>query len=169
MEGALIDERIGSKRGRDEKGSIGRLEKRPSGIVVIDDYSGDEMINGVKYEEEKTTPGGDGGGGGGLFSQLIVNLVNSPRSSPQPTEKIGDGGGEAGSNGAVSNGGEVVPEEKEKEKDGDGGEVVENGVEDGGEDIVAKLPATLSDVFKIEDTAPPADEASILLHSIIHD
>ncbi|KAI3525724.1 hypothetical protein L1887_04757 [Cichorium endivia] len=162
MEGGVIDERIGNKRGRDEKGSIGRLEKRPSGMVVLEEYSGDEMINGVKYEEEKPTPGGDGGGGGGLFSQLIVNLVNSPKSSQQPEEKNGDdGGGEDG--GALSNGGEVVAE-----KDDGGGEVEEN-EEDGGDDIVAQLPATLSDVFKIEDTAPATDEASILLHSIIHD
>ncbi|KAI3788696.1 hypothetical protein L2E82_01469 [Cichorium intybus] len=162
MEGGVIDERIGNKRGRDEKGSIGRLEKRPSGMVVLEEYSGDEMINGVKYEEEKPTPGGDGGGGGGLFSQLIVNLVNSPKSSQQPEEKNGDeGGGEDG--GALSNGGEVVAEKE------DGGGEVEENEEDGGDDIVAQLPATLSDVFKIEDTAPATDEASILLHSIIHD
>lgn len=166
MEGGVIDERIGNKRGRDdEKGSLGRLEKKPSGLVVLEEYSGDEMINGVKYEEEKPTPGGDGGGGGGLFSQLIVNLVSSPKSNQQPAEKNGDGvGGEEGG-GALSNGGEVAAE-----KDGGvGGEVVED-EEDGGEDdIVAHLPATLSDVFKIEDTAPASDEASILLHSIIHD
>ncbi|KAJ9543008.1 hypothetical protein OSB04_022715 [Centaurea solstitialis] len=208
MEGGKIiergeEERIGSKRGRDEKGKMGRLEKRPSGMVVVEEYSGDEMINGVKYEEKKIS---SGGGGEGLFNQLITNLVGSPKSNGSVKTDVfeagsekknggggggsdgdvggGGGGGGGGSGGGVinnlisnifsSNGGGGGGEEVVEKEGGGGGEVVVEGGEkdddDGGEDaidnIVAKLPRTLS-----EDTVPvPAtDEASILLHSIIHD
>ncbi|KAI3666926.1 hypothetical protein L6452_41967 [Arctium lappa] len=202
MEGGKIEEeRIGSKRGRDddEKGNMGRLEKRPSGMVVIEEYSGDEMINGVKYEEEKITSSSSADGGGeGLFNQLITNLVNSPKPNQQvetdvfeagseKKKKNGSGGGGGGGviNNLISNifssngggGGEVVEKGGDGEvvvEKGGGGEVVEKGgggevVEKGGggntiDNIVSKLPRTLS-----EDAVPPTDEASILLHSIIHD
>lgn len=191
MEGGKIErgeeeERIGSKRGRDEKSNIGRLEKKPGGMVVVEEYSGDEMINGVKYEEEKISSGG-----GGLFNQLITNLVNSPKSNQQVEPDVFEAGSEkknGGEGGGVinnlisnifsSNGGGEEAVEKDGggggevvKKDG-GGEVVEKDGENDGDDgggntignIVSQLPRTLS-----EDAVPATDEASILLHSIIHD
>nr|GEW85215.1 hypothetical protein [Tanacetum cinerariifolium] len=169
MEGGVFDDErisVGSnKRGReDENGKIGRLEKKPSGT---EEYSGDEMINGVKYEEEKDnlspSPTPKPNSGGGLFNQLINNLV-SPRAS-EPHDHVFDP--ESDKNGHVPgifscNGGDEVV-------DNDGGEVVDK---DGGaevvDNIVAKLPTTLSE-DTVPAAAPPADEASILLHSIIHD
>ncbi|XP_024975906.1 uncharacterized protein LOC112513777 [Cynara cardunculus var. scolymus] len=181
----MEEERIGSKRGRDdEKGNMGRLEKRASGMVVVEEYSGDEMINGVKYEEEKIS---DGGGGGGLFNQLITNLVNSPKSNQQlETDHVFQAGSEKNSGGGAAAGGGVINDFISNIFNSSGGgggeEVVENGGEvvekgDGGGDVVEKggggkiidnvvsqLPRTLS-----EDAVPATDEASILLHSIIHD
>nr|GEX97044.1 hypothetical protein [Tanacetum cinerariifolium] len=63
--------------------------------------------------------------------------------------------------GASCNGGDEVV-------DKDGGEVVEDGGAEVVDNIVAKLPTTLSE-DKVPASAPPADEASILIHSIIHD
>nr|GEW25463.1 hypothetical protein [Tanacetum cinerariifolium] len=173
MEGGVFDDdriSVGSnKRGReDENGKIGRLEKKPSGVVITEEYSGDEMINGVKYEEEKDSlsPSPKPNSSGGLFNQLINNLV-SPKAS-EPHEHVFDpesdkNGGENSGGGVINNlisgtfsrngGDEVV------DKDG-GAEVVDN--------IVAKLPRTLSE-DTVSASAPPTDEASILLHSIIHD
>ncbi|GJS48946.1 hypothetical protein Tco_0599067 [Tanacetum coccineum] len=189
MEGGVFDdERISlgsNKRGReDDNGKIGRLEKKPSGMVIIEEYSGDEMINGVKYEEEKDSlsPSPTPNSGGGLFNQLINNLV-SPRAS-EPREHVFEpesdknghvSGGENGGGGVINNlisgifrsnggGDEVV--------DKDGGEVVEDGGAEVVDNIVSKLPRTLSEdtvPATAPATAPPADEASILLHSIIHD
>ncbi|KAJ0626044.1 hypothetical protein HanLR1_Chr01g0007591 [Helianthus annuus] len=159
MEG---DERSGNKRGRDDEKVIGRLEKRPSVVEEYSyTYSGDEMINGVKYEEEKDTPtkgtgmvtgtgsvsvtstGTDDivtstgtstctGTGTGLFDQLITNLVSSPRPDNQ-SEK-----------GEVAKKGEVVE---------DGG--CEDGKDCGGsesviDNIVAQLPRTLSGILFFE-------------------
>lgn len=191
MEGGLVkrvssdkDESIGSKRGRDaqdNKGNMGRLEKRPSGMVIIDQeygYSGDEMINGVKYEEEKT-PTPNSGVSGGLFNQFITNLVNnSPRSNNHhpgtdffegELEKNGGlDSGEVGGEVVVKDGasdgksGEVV-ENNGGDGDGDGGEVGKN-EKDGGDiigSIVAKLPRTLSGIiifiFRILITANSPD------------
>ncbi|GJT06046.1 hypothetical protein Tco_0257550 [Tanacetum coccineum] len=86
----------------DDNGKIGRLEKKPSGMVIIEEYSGDEMINGVKYEEEKDSlsPSPTPNSGGGLFNQLINNLV-SPRAS-EPREHVFEP--ESDKNGHVSGG-----------------------------------------------------------------
>nr|XP_043626769.1 uncharacterized protein LOC122598231 [Erigeron canadensis] len=190
MEGGVFeDERIigiGNKRGRDQNDEkegekiVGRLGKRPSGIVVMDEedqdqysYSGDEMINGVKYEEEKSSTPTSATAGGGFFNQLITNLVNSPKSSADrhgcSANKFGHGSGEIVAGGGdddddghvvVENGGGAgADHENNNDKENGGGESIID-------DIVAKLPRTLS-----EDTvtAPEPDEASILLHSIIHD
>ncbi|XP_076883570.1 uncharacterized protein LOC143532392 [Bidens hawaiensis] len=158
MEGNLIEEKISNKRGReddnDEKGVVGRLEKRASGVVVLEEYNGDEMINGVKYEEEKeaTTPS--------LFNQLITNLVNSPKPSDHKPEAEFEKIKEEKCT--------INSKEKDKDKDdrkGDSAEVVEDEKDKNIIDsIVARLPRTLS-----EDRAPATDEASILIHSIIHD
>nr|GEW25462.1 hypothetical protein [Tanacetum cinerariifolium] len=157
MEGGVFDDErisVGSnKRGREDKNSkIGRLEKKPSGMVITQEYSGDEMINGVKYEEEKDSlspsPTPKPNSGGGLFNQLINNLV-SPRAS-EPHDHVFEP--ESDKNGGEnSNGGDEVVD-----KDG-GAEVVDN--------IVAKLPTTLSE-DTVSASAPPADEASILLNNI---
>nr|GEX59662.1 reverse transcriptase domain-containing protein [Tanacetum cinerariifolium] len=120
MEGGVFDDErisVGSnKRGReDENGKIGRLEKKPSGT---EEYSGDEMINGVKYEEEKDSlspsPKPKPNSGGGLFNQLINNL-----GSPRAIMVVEDGGGEVVDKDVIA-------------------EVVDN--------IVAKLPTTLSEI-----------------------
>nr|GEW16675.1 reverse transcriptase domain-containing protein [Tanacetum cinerariifolium] len=152
---------VGSnKRGReDENGKIGRLEKKPSGVVITEEYSGDEMINGIKYEEEKDSlsPSPKPNSSGGLFNQLINNLV-SPKAS-EPHEHVFDP--ESDKNGHVpgifsSNGGDEVVD-----KDG-GAEVVEDGGAEVVDNIVAKLPRTLSE-DTVPASAPPMDEASILL------
>ncbi|PWA61174.1 hypothetical protein CTI12_AA358470 [Artemisia annua] len=181
MEGGVFDdERISlgsNKRGReDDNGKIGRLEKKPSGMVIIEEYSGDEMINGVKYEEEKDSlsPSPTPKSGGGLFNQLITNLV-SPRAS-EPHEHVfepeSDKKGVENGGGVINNliSGIFSSNDNDEVVDKDGGEVVEDGGAEVVDNIVAKLPRTLSeDTVPAPATAPPADEASILLHSIIHD
>ncbi|XP_076894059.1 uncharacterized protein LOC143546239 [Bidens hawaiensis] len=117
-------------------------------MVVLEEYNGDEMINGVKYEEEKETTSPS------LFNQLITNLVNSPKPSDHKPEaesekidkeKCTSNGNDNGKDDSA----EVVEDEKDKN-------IIDS--------IVARLPRTLS-----EDRAPATDEASILIHSIIHD
>ncbi|KAK9060937.1 hypothetical protein SSX86_018117 [Deinandra increscens subsp. villosa] len=170
MEGDLVDlekknKSGGNKRERDDVMGRG-LEKRMSGVVEEYSYSGDEMINGVKYEEEKDemingvkhedeikeapAPAHDANG---LFDQLITSLVNSPRSNQEDESKVNGDETEEKVNGDETEEKKINGDEEEE------GDVIDN--------IVARLPRTLS-----EDTpvpAPAADEASILIHSIIHD
>ncbi|KAK1440048.1 hypothetical protein QVD17_05873 [Tagetes erecta] len=161
------ERRSGNKRGRDnddeQKQQEGRLEKKPSGIHMINvieeySYSGDEMINGVKYEEEKqdTPTSKNPSPSAGLFNQLITNLVNTTNTSNNPDCENSNSNSNNGINNDIinSNGNSNSIKVAENEKDGS---IID--------DIVDKLPRTLS-----EDTVvPAADEASILIHSIIHD
>ncbi|XP_071691041.1 uncharacterized protein [Rutidosis leptorrhynchoides] len=202
---------IGNKRERSDDGEITkRLEKKPSGMTMVNQvfgelevqnnnntntnydysYSGDEMINGVKYEEEKEditptpSPGsGTGKGTGtGFFNQIMTNLVDSPKSNLQTDDGskkndiVGEGEDGGNINNFISNifsknnnGTEVAVEEKDSVADAVPAPVVDDDGQNQNDDgvidnIVAQLPRTLS-----EDAAPAADEASILMHSIIHD
>ncbi|XP_059461489.1 uncharacterized protein LOC132190497 isoform X1 [Corylus avellana] len=96
-------------------------------------------INVSEVEDEDKAKGG----GGGLISHLISNLV-SPISPKVGKVEAFDG-----------NGG-LLKQGKTEDEGGGGGGVIEN--------LVSRLPSPLQD-----DVAPTTDEASILIHSIIHD
>nr|POF10955.1 hypothetical protein CFP56_77419 [Quercus suber] len=105
----------------------------------------------------------------GLISRYISNLV-SPRS-----QKAGKFTGQRVEDFEVENGGSFKVEEdvgggrnggqlkqgKIEDEDGGGGGGGRGGIID---NLVSHLPASLTD-----NAAPTADEASMLIHSIIHD
>ncbi|CBI18119.3 hypothetical protein VitviT2T_011831 [Vitis vinifera] len=113
-----------------------------------------EVENGEKssddggWWEKKVVMEGGGGsaGGGGLINNLISNIFN------QSDE---DGVHKEDSEEEKAHIGEQNEQVKGKEEGGGGG-IIKN--------LVSHLPASLS-----EDAAPTADEASILIHSIVHD
>ncbi|KAF9592321.1 hypothetical protein IFM89_014229 [Coptis chinensis] len=98
-----------------------------------------------RKREDETQKGVDrGNGGGGAFSSLVSNFFHPSEGGEQEKKEEGNG---------------VVEENKKakvEEEDGGGG-IINN--------IVSKMPISLPE----EATAPPTDEASILIHSIIHD
>ncbi|KAG6697759.1 hypothetical protein I3842_09G217800 [Carya illinoinensis] len=121
--------------------------------------------------------------GGGFISHLISNLVSahSPKAGKDSEQKVeafeGDNGGSKAEEDAGSDrNGVGLRKGKSKEKSGGGG-IIEN--------LVSHLPAPLQGEEEVEasesgeqresddemdhDVAPPPDEASILIHSIIHD
>ncbi|KAG2690964.1 hypothetical protein I3843_09G210400 [Carya illinoinensis] len=148
-------------------------EERPSGFInhllsnLVSGGEGQEEKAGEKVDEEKRGIVSEEGvdhedKGGGFISHLISNLVSShsPKAGKDREQKVeafeGDNGGSKAEEDAGSDSNGVgLRKGKSKEKSGGGG-IIEN--------LVSHLPAPLQD-----DVAPPPDEASILIHSIIHD
>ncbi|CAN1134305.1 hypothetical protein LINPERHAP2_LOCUS8187 [Linum perenne] len=89
---------------------------------------------------------------GGILNNLLANLVAplSPRASADTT--TGDGEDKGRRRGPFE---EAAPLPTRGEKEGSGG-IIEN--------IVSHLPKSLP-----EDVDPSNDEASILIHAIVHD
>lgn len=99
----------------------------------------------------------------------VSNLVPPPSSTPKVMESAGDDARTANGGGGMINNlisnifhhsesrlGEEEKKHQQTEDTGGGGSIIKN--------IVSHLPKPLAD-----DAAPEPDEASILIHSIIHD
>ncbi|KAK2647423.1 hypothetical protein Ddye_014912 [Dipteronia dyeriana] len=115
--------------------------------------SGNESSKRTKTEEDHV--GGDGTGG--LIKNVISNLFHSNEAQNEKKKKNEEE--EEGVVKVVEENGKVKAEEKEGGGGGGGGS--------GGfiDNIVSHLPASLLD----DRAGPTTDEASILIHSIIHD
>ncbi|XP_041023835.1 uncharacterized protein LOC121264631 [Juglans microcarpa x Juglans regia] len=146
-------------------------EERTSGFInhllsnLVSGGEGQEEKTGEKDDEEKRGIVSEEGvdhddKGGGFISHLISNLVSShsPKAGKDSKQKVEEGdnrGSKAEEDAGSDSKGVRVQKGKSKEESGGGGII---------EKIVSHLPAPLQD-----DAATPPDEASILIHSIIHD
>ncbi|KAJ6316017.1 hypothetical protein OIU78_019320 [Salix suchowensis] len=147
----------------DKKGNLPESgEERPSGSLLNHIFS-NLVSNGEADHEGKGGKEEDEEKGGGLLDNIISNLVS--RSSKKEGEKeqhevfqARDGGGTTEDQAQKKQKVAVVDEESEKvraEEDGGGGII---------DRIISHFPTSLPDA-----AAPSTDEASILIHSIIHD
>ncbi|KAL5720938.1 hypothetical protein ACHQM5_013560 [Ranunculus cassubicifolius] len=133
--------------------SGGLLGNFISNLVSPKAKDNEEKVNGgdgdgKRKREDEVIGNGDveiengSAGNGSVFNNLISNIFH---------KNEGENGGE---NGVGEENKKVKVDEGEGK--GEGGGIINN--------IVSKLPTSLP-----EAAAPPTDEASILIHSIIHD
>ncbi|KAJ7961179.1 Mitogen-activated protein kinase kinase kinase [Quillaja saponaria] len=108
--------------------------------------AGEVTENGVSKSEEVV---GSGVNGGGIINNLICNLFHQSEYEGEENQKRNEGK-------EVTNG--VVENEQGKKEEGEsgGGGIIDH--------IVSHLPTSFPD-----DAVPTTDEATILIHSIIHD
>lgn len=157
MEDCVIDPMNLSPRGddREEEKRKKDEEERPSGFI---NHLLFNLVSGGEAEEEKVDKEDDEKSkdedkGGGLISHLISNLVSPRSQKPGKVEpfEVENGGSKAEENvGVDGNGGRLKQGKTEGESSGGG--VIKN--------LISHLP---------DDAAPTADEAAILIHSIVHD
>ncbi|KAK9290212.1 hypothetical protein L1049_008378 [Liquidambar formosana] len=162
---------------RYEEAKRGGAEERGSGI--ISSFISNLVSGGGAHEDKvdkdhngedrgKASEGKDEEKGGGLIDQLISNLVSplSPKPGDVTERKVEvfDGenrgrseveGGEKEDSGGEKAKGDKANEQAKTEDEGGGG-IIDN--------IISHLPTSLPDA-----AAPSTEEASILIHSIVHD
>ncbi|GER26652.1 ubiquitin carboxyl-terminal hydrolase-related protein [Striga asiatica] len=132
------------KEEQDNSGGGGVISNFISALVT--------KVDGEDEGEEKD---------GGLINQLLSNLVSPSSPKVAKDNDVCNGAEEKGS-GVFSN-----LKSEGGEGGGDGRVAAEGGGGGGGgliDNIVSHLPAPLADA-----AAPATDEASILIHSIVHD
>ncbi|KAF5196807.1 hypothetical protein FRX31_013606 [Thalictrum thalictroides] len=134
------EEEVGDER---DKG-ISPLTPKSSRVVDEENISDGETKRKREDENHKDGVRIDEGGGG-VFNNLISNIFHQNGSGGDQDKKE-DG------NGVVEENKKVKVDKVEES----GGGIINN--------IVSNLPISLP-----EEAAPPPDEASILIHSIIHD
>ncbi|OUZ99160.1 hypothetical protein BVC80_9077g102 [Macleaya cordata] len=140
----LISNLFHQNEGEGEGGGEEKEKSTVEGKGVVDD--------GKEQVQEECVNGEMELGGGGIINNLISNFFYQ-------NEGEGEGGGEEKEKSTVEGKG-VIDDGKEQvkkvEEPGGGGGIINN--------IVSHLPVSLQD-----SSVPVNDEASILIHSIIHD
>ncbi|XP_002323020.2 uncharacterized protein LOC7460393 [Populus trichocarpa] len=133
-------------------------EDRPSGSLLNHIFS-NLVSRGEADHEEKGGKEENGENRGGLLDNIISNLV-SPSSKKEQHEvsQARDGGGAAEDQAQKKQKVTVVDEESEKVK----------AEEEGGAGIIDHIVSHFLTSLP-DDAAPTTDEATILIHSIIHD
>ncbi|KAL5809037.1 hypothetical protein ACOSQ3_029728 [Xanthoceras sorbifolium] len=128
---------------------VSPLSSKAAGDVEVFEASENERSKRTKTEKDHVDGGGGGSGNGGLIKNVISNLFH-PNETQAAADKEKKNEEEVVKNGKVKT-------EEEDSGGGGGGGIIDN--------IVSHLPASLLD----DEAVPTSDEASILIHSIIHD
>ncbi|XP_011015610.1 PREDICTED: uncharacterized protein LOC105119189 isoform X1 [Populus euphratica] len=146
-------------------------EDRPSGSLLNHVFS-NLVSRGEADHEEKGVKEENGEKRGGLLDNIISNLV-SPSSNKEQHEvsQARDGGGTTEDQAQKKQKVTVVDEESEKvkaEEEGGGESEKVKAEEEGGGGVIHHIVSHFLTSLP-DDAAPTTDEATILIHSIIHD
>ncbi|KAF5941019.1 hypothetical protein HYC85_022186 [Camellia sinensis] len=138
----------GAERGGKEK------EEKEGGLIthlisnLVSPPLNEKKVESFEVKDESSNGDGsdskseEGAGGGRIINNLISNLLHRSEAKEGKEDK--------------NNQNEKLKDVKTEEEGGGKGGIIDN--------LISQLPTSLAD-----GVAPPTDEASILLHSIVHD
>ncbi|CAL5351553.1 unnamed protein product [Camellia sinensis] len=137
----------GAERGKEKEEKEGGLITHLISNLVSPPLN-EKKVESFEVKDESSNGDGsdskseEGVGGGGIINNLISNLLHRSEAKEGKEDK--------------NNQNEELKDVKTEEEGGGKGGIIDN--------LISQLPTSLAD-----GVAPPTDEASILLHSIVHD